>query len=175
MTIERKPGEALWSQIAEALAGEIAAGAYRDDPRLPTETLLAARFGVNRHTIRRALVELANAGLIRTEHGRGSFAADAVLDYRIGQRPRFSEWVRGHHRTPLGRVLRLEEIPLAALEGEAAAVAAALEIEAGGRVIVLERVGTADALAVSLSRHVFPADRVAGLLAALRAHGSVTA
>ncbi|OYV82447.1 MAG: phosphonate metabolism transcriptional regulator PhnF, partial [Acidiphilium sp. 37-67-22] len=33
----------------------------------------------------------------------------------------------------------------------------------------------ADALAVSLSRHVFPADRVAGLLAALRAHGSVTA
>lgn len=175
MTVERKPGEALWSQIAEALAGEIAAGAYRDDPRLPTETLLAARFGVNRHTIRRALLELANAGLIRTEHGRGSFAADAVLDYRIGQRPRFSEWVRGHRRTPLGRILRLEDVELAALEGEAAAVAAALEIEAGARVIVFERVGTADALAVSLSRHIFPADRVAGLLAALRAHGSVTA
>src|ERR1700744_2431167 len=110
MSFERKKGQALWSQIASELAGDIGRGLYQRNDKLPTEAQLAERYGVNRHTIRRALDELADARVIRTEHGRGSFVNEEVLDYRIGQRPRFSEWVRSHKRTPLGDILRLEEV-----------------------------------------------------------------
>lgn len=173
MRFERKRGEALWSQIASELARDIAEGAYAQGGKLPTEAQLSGRYGVNRHTLRRALEELADARIIRTEHGRGSFVNEEVLDYRIGQRARFSEWVRGHHRTPLGQVLQLEEVTLDTLP-EAAAAAEALEILAGAPVLLLERVGSADARPMSLSRHIFPVARLPSLPAALRNHGSIT-
>ncbi|HTO59711.1 MAG TPA: phosphonate metabolism transcriptional regulator PhnF [Bradyrhizobium sp.] len=174
MSFERKRGEALWSQIANELARDIKLGLYQRDEKLPTEMQLAERYGVNRHTIRRALDELANARIIRTEHGRGSFVNEEVLDYRIGQRPRFSEWVRSHNRTPLGNVLQLEEFKLEALP-EAGAAAEALQIALDDQVILLERIGMADDIPLSLTRHIFPVARLPGLLDALRSHGSVTA
>ena len=73
--------------------------------RLPTEAQLSARFGVNRHTVRRALEELSRNGLVRIEQGRGSFVAEDVLDYTVGPRTRFSEWIRRHNKEPSGRVL----------------------------------------------------------------------
>ncbi|WP_287849757.1 GntR family transcriptional regulator, partial [Acidiphilium sp.] len=153
MDFERKRGEALWSQIANALARDIREGVYPHDTRLPTEARLAQGYGVNRHTVRRALEELAKARIIRTEHGRGSFVAEEVLDYRIGQRPRFSEWVRGHNRTPLGDILMLEETALDTLP-EAAAAAEALRLAPAQPVILLERIGSADSTPISLSRHI---------------------
>ncbi len=174
MEFERKRGEALWSQIAARLARDIEQGAYKRDDKLPTETQLAADYGVNRHTIRRALEELANARIIRTEHGRGSFVNDEVMDYHIGTRPRFSELVRRYNRTPLGDILELVEARLGDLP-EAAAAGAVLGLSPEDQVILLERLGTADAKPLSLSRHVFPAARLPGLMAALQDNGSITA
>jgi GntR family phosphonate transport system transcriptional regulator len=173
MKFERKRGEALWSQIASELARDISQGVYQNDGKLPTETQLSESYGVNRHTIRRALEELANARIIRTEHGRGSFVNEEVLDYRVGQRPRFSEWVRSHNRTPLGDILELAEVSLDTLP-EAQTAAEALDLVPSAPVLLLERIGSADARPMSLSRHIFPLSRLPGLPAALRTHGSIT-
>jgi GntR family phosphonate transport system transcriptional regulator len=174
MTLERRKGEALWSQIAGELARDIEQGMLEAGHRLPTEAQLAMQYGVNRHTIRRALDELSDARIIRTEHGRGSFVAEDVLDYRIGKRPRFNEWVRAANRTPIGEILRLEEIVLQELP-EAEAAGAALALGPDDKVVILERLGAADDRPVALSRHIFPASRYPGLLAALRENASITA
>jgi GntR family phosphonate transport system transcriptional regulator len=174
MTMQRQKGVALWSQIAEALAQDIAAGAYAIGDRLPPEAQLAEFYGANRHTIRRALDELSEAHIIRTEHGRGSFVAEDVLDYRIGKRPRFSEWVRSHNRTPIGQIIQLMEMPLADLP-EPEIAAGALELSPTDMIILLERLGAADDRPMALSRHMFPSSRLPGLLAALQANSSVTA
>lgn len=173
MEFERKRGEALWSQIAAQLAKDIEQGIYKREDRLPTETQLAADYSVNRHTIRRALEELATARIIRTEHGRGSFVNEEVMDYHIGTRPRFSEFVRKHNRTPLGDILELTEKPLQDLP-EAAAAGQMLALGGEDMVVLLERLGTADAKPISLSRHIFPSARLPGLLDALRGHGTIT-
>lgn len=174
MTLERRRGEALWSQIAGELARDIANGVHCVGARLPTEAQLAVQYGVNRHTIRRALDELADARIIRTEHGRGSFVAEDVLDYRIGKRPRFSEWVRSHNRTPMGEILQLNTCVLSELP-EAEPAAAALGLDAADEVVLLERLGLADDRPVALSRHIFSAQRYPGLLAALQGQASITA
>ena len=162
-------GVARWRQIAEALESEIAASILKSGEQLPTESRLATRFAVNRHTVRRALEEMSRAGLIRIEHGRGTFVADDVLDYVVGARTRFSEWIRRHNREPSGTVLALGEVPADA------AVAAALGIGEGEPVVVLERLGLADGRPVSLGAHHFPQGRLPGILEALRAEIGITA
>jgi GntR family phosphonate transport system transcriptional regulator len=174
MNMQRQKGVALWSQIAGELSRDISAGTHQRGDRLPTEAQLAAQYGVNRHTIRRALDELVDARIIRTEHGRGSFVAEDVLDYHIGKRPRFSEWVRSHDRTPIGEILVLRETMLHELP-EAAAAAAALGLKLEDRVILLERIGAADDRPIALSRHIFPALRYPTLLESLRREPSITA
>jgi GntR family phosphonate transport system transcriptional regulator len=165
----REDGVARWRQIVDALEAEIAAATLAPGARLPTEAQLAARFAVNRHTVRRALEELSRSGLIRIEQGRGSFVTEDVLDYAIGERPRFSEWVRRHNREPTGQVLELLEVAADRV------VAAALGVRTGGRIVRLERLGLADGYPVSLGSHHFPATRIPGLLAQLRAETSITA
>lgn len=156
-------GVALWRRIVEAIEAEIAAGTLAPGARLPTEAQMAARFAVNRHTVRRALEELSRNGLVRVEQGRGSFVAEDVLDYAVGPRTRFSEWIRRHNQEPSGRTIDLRELPADT------AIAAGLGLRAGARVVRLERLGLADGRPVSLGLHHFPAARFPRLLAALRA------
>jgi GntR family transcriptional regulator, phosphonate transport system regulatory protein len=161
-----------WGRIADAVRHDL--GALAPGARLPTEAQLSTRFGVNRHTVRRAIEALSREGLVRVERGRGAFVADDVLDYAVGSRPRFSEWVRRHNREPSGRVLDLRQAALGR-GAEDQAAAAALRLDAGAPVVVLERLGLADGQPVGLGRHVFPAARLPGLLDALRRHPTITA
>src|SRR4051794_24143657 len=62
--VNRRDGVTLWRQIAGRLHGDIASGAHKPGERLPTEAELSAQFGVNRHTVRRALEELSRNGLV---------------------------------------------------------------------------------------------------------------
>src|SRR3954462_1711093 len=87
--LARGQGVALWRQIAGSLETEIAGGGLSPGARLPTEAGLTAPYGVNSHTVRRAMQELENRGLVRIEQGRGSFVAEDVLDYPVGPRTRF--------------------------------------------------------------------------------------
>jgi GntR family phosphonate transport system transcriptional regulator len=164
----REDGVTLWRQIARTLEREIAAGGHKPGARLPTEAQLAARFAVNRHTVRRALEDLSRRGLIRVEQGRGSFVAEETFDYEVGPRTRFSEWVRRHNKEPGGRVLDLREI------AADAQVATGLGLRPGARVARLERLGLADGVPVSLGSHHFPLSRLPGILAALRETATVT-
>lgn len=66
----------LVSQVAEDLRSELSARRYPPGSRLPTENELGSRFGVSRPTIRAALRELEALGLVRTQHGVGTFAVD---------------------------------------------------------------------------------------------------
>jgi GntR family phosphonate transport system transcriptional regulator len=166
--VHRQDGVALWRQIAERIQADIASGASKPGARLPTEAELSTRFGVNRHTVRRALEELSRDGLVRVEQGRGSFVAEDVLDYNVEARTRFSEWIRKHNKEPSGIIRQLREIPADRR------VADGLGIRSGSRVVLLERLGFADDRPVSLARHYFPAMRLKGLFQALQATPRIT-
>ena len=165
----RGSGVALWRQIAGDIERAIADGTLAPGARLPTEAELAQRYAVNRHTVRRAIEELARDGQVRVEQGRGSFVAEDVLDYEVSARTRFSEWIRRHDREPSGRMLSLATVPAPR------PIAEALGIETGGAMVRLERIGLADGRPVSLAQHHFALGRFPGIAAALSAHGTISA
>lgn len=160
----------VWTAIADMVGSEIAAGQYRPGDKLPTEADLAARFDVNRHTVRRALAALVAAGTLRTRRGAGTFVAEASRSlYPINHRVRFTRNVLADRRIPSRRFTRKETRRADAAES------AALGLATGSMVHVVEGVSSADGQPLAVFRSVFPADRLPGLPAALAESGSITA
>ena len=166
--LHRGAGIALWRQISGALEAAIRAGRHAPGERLPTEAEFAERFGVNRHTVRRALEELEGRGLIRVEQGRGSFVAEDVLDYPLSARTRFSEIIRAQNREPAGRILSIAEVPAEPR------IAELLGLRRGRLVLRVERLSLADGRPVALGLHHFPPARFPRLAAHLREDPSIT-
>jgi DNA-binding GntR family transcriptional regulator len=81
--LRRAAGTSLHRQVVDDLRSRISDGQLRAGHRLEPEAELAARYGVNRLTVRRALEELARIGVVRTEHGVGSFVAAPPVRHRI--------------------------------------------------------------------------------------------
>ncbi|MDJ0629988.1 MAG: phosphonate metabolism transcriptional regulator PhnF [Rhodobacter sp.] len=160
---------ALWTSIRDTLVKEIAQGHYGPGDRLPTEKQLSARFGVNRHTVRRALGELADKALVRSRRGAGVFVTDVPTTYTIGPRVRFHQNLRAAGQLPEKRIDFVDS------RGADAAEANALGLAKGDPVHVAEGVALADDRPIALFRSVFPAARFPGMLGALQGLGSVTA
>ncbi|MCX7646622.1 MAG: phosphonate metabolism transcriptional regulator PhnF [Rhodobacteraceae bacterium] len=162
------PRDPIWKAIAGTLRAEIAGGHYRPGDRLPTEAVLAARFGVNRHTVRHALASLAEEGLVRSRRGAGVFVATRPTRYRLGQRVRFHQNVLAEGQVPSRRITRSETRPCDAGE------ARALGLRPGDPVLVIEGVSLADGQPLAAFRSLFPAARFPGLAEAIGADGSIT-
>ena len=84
-------GVARWQAIAARLRDDILAGRVAPGERLPNETALAGRFGVNRHTLRQAVQALVREGHLNVRQGSGTFVRELVLDYALQRRTRLSE------------------------------------------------------------------------------------
>lgn len=67
-------------QLAERLKQYIESDALPPGQQLPSQRDLAERFDTTLMTIRKALSVLEEEGLIRTEHGVGTFVVDPLLD-----------------------------------------------------------------------------------------------
>jgi GntR family phosphonate transport system transcriptional regulator len=166
--LSRGAGLAAWRQIADALEGEIAAGRLAQGAQLPTEAVLATRYAVNRHTVRRALAALAERGLVRASQGRGTFVEAPPLAYPIGRRTRFSEIVTGAGREPWGDLIGHSEV---AADAERAGM---LAVPEGAPLLELLTVHRADGVPLSTARTWLPLPRFAGFAPAYAALGSIT-
>ncbi|HZS05483.1 MAG TPA: GntR family transcriptional regulator [Blastocatellia bacterium] len=128
----------LYHQLKTLLLGKIQAGEMKPNDRLPAEDELAATHGVSKATVRQALNELASAGVVRREQGRGTFVAEP----RMAQGPReltsFSAEMRRRGQAPTSRVLKQDVVKAEA------DVAAKLQIAEGSLVVRLKRLRLAD-------------------------------
>ena len=73
MEIDKESSIPLYIQIRESLRSDISTGVLSTGDRLPAVTAMASERGVTAATIRRALSDLIDEGLIYTHVGRGTF------------------------------------------------------------------------------------------------------
>lgn len=158
----------VWQAISGALRADISEGRYLPGDKLPTEAQLSARFGVNRHTVRHALSQLVDDGLVRTRRGAGAFVASTPTDYPIGARVRFHENLLAAGRRPEKRVLDVE--CRAATAGEARA----LDVDDGAPVCAYRGLSLADGAPIAVFESVFPLERTPDIDRHLTDTSSVT-
>jgi len=73
--IDRTSPMPAWAQAAQYIRRQIETGRFGGGERLPSETELAEMFELSRLTIRQALSQLSNEGLIERRQGIGTFVA----------------------------------------------------------------------------------------------------
>jgi GntR family transcriptional regulator len=158
--IVRQAGVTAHGQIEGWLADAIAAGQLSPGDRLPTENDLAAWLGVSRMTLRQALGELAQRGLVTRAVGRsgGTFVAEPKLEQDLTTLAGFSEQLRRHGKVAGARVLAATTIPASP------AAAAALELADGERVHDVRRIRLADGRPIVIEHSQFPAGLFPDLL-----------
>lgn len=145
-------GEPLYVQISRILKEDIEVR-HPVGGRLESEGQLAARFGVNRHTLRRAVDELVRQGLVARRRGVGLFVAGKPLQYALHTQTRITTGLQemGVHgeRHFLKRTVRP-----AGLE-----VGRQLGVRKDRLVLVLESIVLADGIPLCLSTHTFVHNR----------------
>jgi GntR family transcriptional regulator len=130
--------------ISEALAQEIRDGIRPAGEQLPGEYALAREFGCSRTTMRAALAELIEAGLIATRTGKGSYVLfdGQRLDDRLGWAHALAvQGVETGVRTLSVREVRDEELArrLGIEDSRFILVERTRELTAGGAVVSYER------------------------------------
>jgi GntR family phosphonate transport system transcriptional regulator len=157
VAINRNGGEAVYSQIARLLEDQIQQFHQAGD-MLPSEQVLAAQYAVNRHTVRRAIEQLIENGLVERRHGRGTFVLDQPLDYAIGRTTRFTETLEAVGRTARNQILRMLVVPARG------GVAQRLGLAEDSAVLWIETLRYNDDKPVCVISHFLPEARFPGLL-----------
>ena len=156
---DRRP---LSAQVRDRLEDAIREGALRPGERLPGEHELAERLSIGRSTLREALRLLEQDGVIDVRHGKGRFVsalATLKAERPVTEFESVTEMLSGLGYTVRNQVLRVEESRATAVQ------ARALQLRAGARVIVLERLRLARRRSRSIySLNVIDRDLVGGAL-----------
>jgi len=137
--------QAVAAQLEQALQERYRCGDY-----LPSEQQLADHYEVNRHTLRRAVDELVNKGLLQRRHGVGILVLMRPYDYPLHAQARFSQNLleQGSHPT--------SERLLAVLRPASSDVASALAINEGDNVIHLRTLRRVNGVPVCVINHFLP-------------------
>mgnify|MGYP002039311998 FL=1 len=92
--------EAVYTQIADDLRAQIAAGSLRPGDDVPTESELAERWRTSRGPIRNALAALRSEGLIETGRGRPARVVSRKASQAVDLSVPFTRWARDLGVTP---------------------------------------------------------------------------
>ena len=150
-----EPGLSIWKQIEKQLLADISDGVFTPGEKMPTEMELVRRFGVNRHTVRRAMAALVDSNVVRVEQGRGAFVQEQIP---LGSKTRFSQIVSGRHRLPDKRLISSEVLKANST------IAQFLDVKPGTRVIELFSVSEADGVPLAVATSYLPAARFDGIV-----------
>ena len=80
-------------ELAQELRDQL--GAYQPGEYLPSEFALAEHFGVNRHTLRRAVDELIAEGRVLRHRGRGTCVLPQPIVYPLHASSAYSKTLEG--------------------------------------------------------------------------------
>ena len=140
----------LYAVLETQIAAGIAGGEFPVGSQLPTEDSLVQRFAVSRTTVRKAIQNLSNRGLIEIRRGTGTFVTQPRITQDLTELTGFVEDMDalGHAATA-----RLIDRTVVAADAD---VAQHLALAVGTRVIRIRRVRLANGVGMSLDETYLP-------------------
>ncbi|MCS7220419.1 MAG: GntR family transcriptional regulator [Anaerolineae bacterium] len=146
MSISKNHPVPIYYQLEQEIRHRIEMGEWKPGDLLPSERELAERYQISRMTVRQALANLVNDGLLYRERGRGTFVARPKIHKRLSSLTSFTEDMRARGKLAGAEVLQLK------LEPASPAVARDLAVPAGQPIVLVERLRLADREPVGIER-----------------------
>jgi GntR family transcriptional regulator len=160
-TIDPTSDRPIFKQVADGLRSAILSGEFAPGARLPSEQRLMDDCRVSRGTVRDAVDLLRAEGLVRTEHGRGTFVRDRPPVRRLAH-DRFARRHRERGRAAYlaeleaeGRRPEVEVLEVARVKAPDE-VAVWLQLAIGADVLVRRRRYLADGEPMELATSYIP-------------------
>ena len=126
--------------------------------QIPSVRQLATQYDVSSMTVRQALSELQDSGLIYTIPGSGTYVAGEKLSKKLVFIS-FSEEIRQKGMKPSSKILKAEKTKVSNTK-----LAEALQIPVGESAYRVKRVRLADGTALSIEESFIPCENAPGLL-----------
>lgn len=142
----------LYVQIRDSLRRQILEGHYQVHERLPSENAMMKSFGVSRITIRQALRDLHNEGLVFSAQGKGTFVSKPKAVQNVQRLEGFGEAMGAQGYEASARVLSIRQLKAPK------AVVAALDLHLGDEVVEVKRVRYLNREPVCVENSYFPMD-----------------
>lgn len=143
----------LYQQISRTLESDLASAEVLPNQRFATEHELVERFSVSRMTVRRAIEELVNRGLLYSVRGKGIFVREPQkLQERLSPLTGLFD-DRAGGETDYGR-----EIPVFEWTGCPERVAQTFDVSEGSPVFYMKRIKVARGVRLSVDHRYFAED-----------------
>jgi DNA-binding GntR family transcriptional regulator len=147
--IDRSSPTPLYFQLAQAIENAIAGGNLPSGSKLENEILLAQRYGLSRPTVRRAVQELVDKGLLVRKRGVGTQVIQPHVRRSVELTSLYEDLARSG-ASPTTEVLSLERVP-APVD-----VATELDLHEGEEVVVLHRLRRSGGEPLALMTNYLP-------------------
>ena len=125
----------LYRQVEDLILEDISSGSLKEGDLIPSEIELAKRYGIHQGTVRKAVLNLTQKGILYRKQGKGTFV---VFQRNNVRRYRNYRFVQAPH-TEFSNI-NIALIDLRALRAPHE-VAEQLQLKKGSQVIRLERIG----------------------------------
>ena len=153
MDLERSGPIPLYFQVAQKIESAIMDGQLPAGSRLENEVALGDRLGLSRPTVRRAIQELVDKGLLVRRRGIGTQVVHGQVTRGVELTSLFEDLTRSGKK-PSTKVLEIKEVKADTKMAEILAVAV------GSPILYVKRLRLADNVPVSILENWLPADFV---------------
>jgi GntR family transcriptional regulator len=142
----------LYTRIQEYIAEMILSGKLKPESKIQSEREFSEDLGVSRMTVRKALTELVNEGLLERKHGSGTYVAKPKITYESVELVNYVQAMELRNIATSTQLLEFNEMVASRRLAEI------LEIEIGAPIYHLVLLRFANRVPVILERGYFPCD-----------------
>jgi GntR family transcriptional regulator len=100
----------LYTRIQEHIAELILSGKLAPDSKIQSEREYSEDLGVSRMTVRRAITELVNEGLLERRHGSGTYVATPKVTYEADELANYIEAMRNRNIATVSQLLEFGQV-----------------------------------------------------------------
>ena len=147
--LQTESASPLYHQLMQRIRVDIEKGKYPVGSKIPPEHELEETYQLSRVTVRRALAELTEIGLLERKQGKGTFVSVPRIRQDLKSLHSFHDACKQNGRTPSTDVIHIIETTADARDAED------LNLKPGSRVVETLRLRRADGEPVVLERNRF--------------------
>lgn len=149
-SLNRRSPLPLYQQLGDILRQRIVDGEWKVGSSIPTEANLMSEFDVSRTTVREAVENLVQQGVLDKRQGRGTYVERLPLEERLGTLTGFAEEVFERNQHPSASVFS------ATFVDDHLDAKHELLVPEGEQILFIERARLADGEPIALERSFWP-------------------